>query len=128
MDELVSVDMKPVLSNYITIMRTFLKRQYDSHALLEEDEVGTHGIVYGLMKPDLSMPVHKEQCNACNLSNFCTLELQKAVAAAAQLPNSSISEDVMKDAMEVIMDAAHKLELYRGHRVRVANHAASSSG
>ena len=27
----------------------------------------------------------------------------------------------MKDAIEVIMDAAHKLELYCGHRVRVAN-------
>ena len=52
---------------------------------------------------------------------FCILELHKAVVAAAQLPNSTISEDVVKDAIEVIMDAAHKLELYRGHRVRVAN-------
>ena len=120
-DDLVSIDMKPVLSNYIAIMCTFLKQQYDSHALLEEEEVGTHGIVYGLTKPDLSMPVYKERCNACNFPNFCNLELHKAVVAAAQLPNSTISEDVVKDAIEVIMDAAHKLELYRGHRVRVAN-------
>ena len=46
-----SVDMKPVLSNYIAIMRTFVKQQYDSHALFEEEEVGTHGIIYGLTKP-----------------------------------------------------------------------------
>ena len=120
-DDLVSIDMKPVLSNCIAIMRTFLKQQYDSHTLLEEEEVGTHGIVYGLTKPDLSMPVYKERCNACNFPNFCILELHKAVVAAAQLPNSTISEDVVKDAIEVIIDAAHKLELYRGHRVRVAN-------
>ena len=120
-DDLVSIDMKPVLSNYIAIMRTFLKQQYDSHALLEEEEVGAHGIVYGLTKPDLSMPVHKERCNACNFPCFCILELHKAVVAASQLPNSTISEDVVKDAIEVIMDAAHKLELYSGHKVRVAN-------
>ena len=60
----------------------------------------THGIFYGLSKPDLSMPVHKERCNACNFPN---LELHKT----AQLLNSRISEDFVKDAMEVIMDAAH---------------------
>ena len=120
-DDLVSIDMKPVLSNCIAIMRTFLKQQYDSHALLDEEEVGTHGIVNGLTKPDLSMPAHKERCNTCNFPNFCILELHKAVATAAQLPNSRISGDVVKDAIEVNMDAAHKLELYRGHGVRVAN-------
>ena len=57
MHDLVSIDMKPV---FVAIMRTFVKQQYDSHALFEEEEVGTHGIIYGLTKPDLSMPVHKK--------------------------------------------------------------------
>ena len=47
--------------------------------------------------------------------------LQNAIAEAVQLPNSRISEDIMKDAMEVIVDSSHKMELYCGHRVCVAN-------
>ena len=43
-------------------MRIFLKQQYDSHSLTEGDEVGTHGIVYGLFKPDLSVPARIERC------------------------------------------------------------------
>ena len=53
--------------------------------------------------------------------NFCTLELQKSVRAASKVLNATISEDIVKDAVEVIKDASQKFELYRGHRVRVAN-------
>ena len=67
------------MTNYITIMRIFLKQQYDSHALTEGDEVGTHGIDYGLCKPDLSVPARTERCNGCNFVNFCISELQKSV-------------------------------------------------
>ena len=84
-----------------------LKQQYDSHALTEGDEVGTHGIDNGLCKPDLSVPARTERCNGCNFVNFCISELQESVAAA--------------DALEVIKDAAEKLELYQGHRVCVTN-------
>ena len=106
-DDIVGAEKKPVLTNYITIMRIFLKQQYDSHALTQGDEVGTHGIDYGLCKPDLSVPARTGRCNGCNFVHFCISELQESVAAA--------------DALEVIKDAAEKLELYRGHRVRVTN-------
>ena len=51
-DDIVDTEKKPILTNYIAIMCIFLKQQYDSHALTERDEVGTHGIDYGLFKPD----------------------------------------------------------------------------
>ena len=50
-DDIVDAEKKPMMTNHIAIMRIFLKQQYDSHALTEGDEVGTHGIVYGLCKP-----------------------------------------------------------------------------
>lgn len=64
MDDLASIDTKPVLSHYIAIMSTVLKQQYNSHALLDEEKVGTHGIVYELNKSDMRMPAHNERCNA----------------------------------------------------------------
>ena len=107
-DDIVDTEKKPILTNYIAIMRIFLKQQYDSHALTERDEGGTHGIDYGLCKPDLSVPAHTERCNGCNFVNFCISELQESVAATCQ---ARISEDIVKDALEVIKDASQKLEL-----------------
>ena len=52
-DDLLGADMIPVMTNYIEIVCIF---HYDSHSLQQPDEVGTHGINYGLSKPDLSMP------------------------------------------------------------------------
>ena len=37
---------------------------------------------------------------------------QKSVAAACQVPHARISEDIVKDALEIIKDTSHKLELY----------------
>ena len=53
--------------------------------------------------------------------NFCISELQESVAAACQVPYARISEVIVKDALEIMKDASHKLQLYRGHRVRVTN-------
>ena len=113
-DDIVDTEKKPVLTNYITIMRIFLKQQYDSHALTEGDEIGIHGIDYGICKPDLSIPAHAERCNGCNFVTFCKSELQESVAAA--------------DALEVINNAAKKLELYQGHRVLVTLQPTSTFG
>ena len=85
------------------------------------DEVGTHGIVYGLCKPDLSVSARIERCNGCNSVNFCISELQESVASACQVPHASISEVIVNDAFQIIKNASCKLELYRGHRVRVTN-------
>lgn len=56
--------------------------------------------------------------NACNFVDFYTLELQKCVRAASKFLNATI---IVQDAVEVIKDASQRFELYRGHRVRVAN-------
>ena len=79
------------------------------------DEVGTHGIVYGLCKPDLSVSARIERCNGCNSVNFCISELQESVASACQVPHASISEVIVNDAFQIIKNASCKLELYRGH-------------
>ena len=76
-DDLLDADLIPVMTNYIAIMRIFLKQHYDSHSLQEYDEVGTHGIIYGLSKPDLSMPARTGKCNACNFCQFLYIGTSK---------------------------------------------------
>ena len=98
-----------MLTNYIAIMCIFLKQQYDTHALTEGDEVGTHGIVYGLCKPDLSVPARTERCNGCNFVNFCISEI-----SCSSLPSSSCKDfrRYCERCFGNNKDTSHKLELY----------------
>ena len=49
--------------------------------------------------------------------HFCISERQESVAAACQVPHARIAEVIVKDALEIINDAPHKLHLYQGRRV-----------
>lgn len=110
------------LSGLLEVTRSFLKVQYDDHALRIGDRVPTHGISYGLAKQEgeAKEPIRSETCGACNIVPYLFKQLRDLVAASedGDVPKAAA---VINDAEQVLVDVEEKFVLYMGHRVRVAN-------
>jgi len=107
------------------IMRNFVKVEYDRHAVLENDDVPTHGLRRALKKPEEGQDGASQDghCDACAFVPWCLDQVRTLVDRRDSTPDaspSSIPVDV-EDAKRVIDDIEHKIELYQGHRVRVVN-------
>ena len=91
---------------------------------IENDNVDTHGIEYGLKKlhpeKEINAAVRVETCNGCRFNVVFFKALCDKIKATGG-GNPVKSQDTIKDALMVVSDIQQKLELYRAHRVRVAN-------
>ena len=116
---------KVTLSRQLELVRNFFKQQYDSHVQIENDNVDTHGIEYGLKKlhpeKEINAAVRVETCNGCRFNVVFFTALCDKIKATGEGGNPVKSQDTIKDALMVVSDIQQKLELYRVHRVRVAN-------
>lgn len=101
--------------NLLDLSRNFLRQQYDSHAKMSTDSVHTHSIAYGLNRSDSQCPMRHEICNACSFGEYVFEQLENSTRNSLHKP-----PDVREDALNVI-DTRCKMELYRGHRLRVVN-------
>ena len=104
------------LTDFLELMRNFLRQQYDAHASNDAYSDHTHGILYGLEKPDPSEPERVQHCNASNFVAFSFEELRTCIKNSEHRP-----DEIMQDALNVFGDIESKMELYRAHCVRVAN-------
>ena len=101
---------KVTLSRQLELVRNFFKQQYDSHVQIENDNVDTHGIEYGLKKlhpeKEINAAVCVETCNGCrfNVVFFKTL-CDKIKATGGGNPVKS--QDTIKDALMVVSDIQH---------------------
>ena len=118
-----STEDKENFTNWLDIMRNFVKVQYDRHAVLEDDNVPTHGLRHALKKPadDEDCASQDGHCDACAFVPWCFNQVRQLVDRwDSDRGESAINVDV-DDAKAVIDDVEHKIELYQGHRVRVVN-------
>ena len=89
-------------SRQLELVHNFFKQQYDSHLQIENDNVDTHGIEYGLKKlhpeKEINAVVRVETCNGCRFN----IVFFKALC-----------DDTIKDALMVVSDihVQQKLEL-----------------
>ena len=109
-----SEDILKTLTWYSTLSRNFLKCQYDNHACMEHDDISTHGIRYGLAL-HYDGPLKEGRCSACDFVN----NVLKLVRDQIEPWSANTPQDVVDDAKRVMDDIENKLELYRGHRIRV---------
>ncbi|KAL5502017.1 hypothetical protein EMCRGX_G008711 [Ephydatia muelleri] len=109
----------------LELVRNFFKQQYDSHVQIENDNVDTHGIEYGLKKlhpgKEINAAVHVEICNGCCFNVVFFKALCDKIKATGEGGNPVKSQNTIKDALMVVSDIQQKLELYHAHRVHVAN-------
>ena len=104
------------LTDFFELMRNVLRQPYDAHASNDAESVHTHGILYGLENPGPSEPERVQHCTACIFVALYFEELR------ACIKNSEHRRDeIMQDALKVFGDIQNKMELYRAHRIRVAN-------
>ena len=102
----------------ITLAKNFLKVQYDGHAK-KCDDCATHGINFALGIPSDSPITRKTDCAACKYPNWVLEQVRSLVRS-----NVNKHRDLQKkDALMVINEIEKKFELFRGHRMRVANQA-----
>ena len=89
------------------------------------NNVDTHGIEYGLKKlhpeKEINAAVRIETCNGCRFNVLFFKALCDKIKATGEGGNPVKSQDTIKDVLMVVSDIQQKLELYRAHRVRVAN-------
>ena len=115
---------KVTLSRQLELVRNFIKQQYDSHVQIENDNGDTHGIEYGLKQlhpeKEINAAVRVETCNGCRFNVIFFTALCDKIKATGE-GNPVKSQDTIKEALMVVSDIQQKLELYRVHRVRVAN-------
>lgn len=106
-------DRKESLERYIQILRNFLKYQYASHSMIQ-DNCATHDLQYSLGAPSFVKP---SNCALCNFPNFAIDELRKYISGSLAV-SRIITQDMVKDATNFIKHVEDKLELYRGHVAR----------
>jgi hypothetical protein len=113
-------EVKKELTRNLELWKNFLKHQYDHHIWKCDDQVDTHGIDYGLRKLQPSKETEAESrdgphCAACRFNLVVFKQIEDVIRS------SNKTEDVKSDACSVLNDIMEKHELYRAHRVRVAN-------
>ena len=100
---------KEQLNESLTLMKAFLKYQYDGH-IKYESECPSHSISHALGLEISTIPVDEApDCSACKFP-FWVLERVK-----------SLTKTEESGVREVLEDCQRKLQLYMGHRVRVIN-------
>jgi len=114
-----STEDKQTMTNWLEVMRNFVKVQYDDHVIIEDDDVPSHGIRHALEVPATSdsRVTKNGHCNACAYVPWCIEQLRRLVRNA----NVSVDTAKIQDALRVLDDIEHKLVLYQGHRARVVN-------
>ena len=65
--------VKETLSRQLKLVHTLFKQQYDSHMQMENDNIDTHRIEYGLKKlrseNQKNAPIRYETCNSCHFKS-----------------------------------------------------------
>ena len=102
---------KVTLSRQLELVRNFFKQQYDSHVQIENDNVDTHGIEYGLKKlhpeKEINAAVRVETCNGCRFNVVFFKTLCDKIKATGEGGNPVKSQDTIKDALMVVSDIQH---------------------
>ena len=111
-------DTRTKLLLHIDFVKNFLKVQYDDHACKEDDNCDTHSVNYGL---GLTASADTDEdrtanCAGCKFVPYVINEVLESVASKA-----GVEEMRRQDATKVVNNCAHKLQLYQGHRLRVAH-------
>ena len=103
-------------SRQLELVRNFFKQQYDSHVQIENDNVDTHGIEYGLKKlhpeKEINSAVHVETCNGSRFNVVFFKALCDKIKATGEGGNPVNSQDTVKDALMVVSDIQQKLDLH----------------
>lgn len=110
------------LLNHVLLVKNFLKNQYASHAVVDEDMEATHGLHYALSVGEggngqIEEPCRIMTCSACKFVPFVYDEIR-------QLIQSSTAHHPLDDkasALDVVNDSEDKMTLFQGHKCRVAN-------
>ena len=104
---------KVTLSRQLELVRNFFKQQYDSHVQIENDNVDTHGIEYGLKKlhpeKEINAAVRVETCNSCRFNVVFFKALCDKIKATGEGGNRVKSQDTIKDALMVVSDINRNL-------------------
>ena len=94
---------KVTLSRQLELVRNSFKQQYDSHVQIENDNVDTHGIEYGLKKlhpeKEINAAVRVETCNGCRFNVVFFKALCDKIKATGEGDNPVKSHNTIKDAL-----------------------------
>lgn len=114
-------DVKEDLTLSLELVRSFYKHSVDKH-IVREDSCSFHGVAYGLSKYGASFPLRTGiKCLGCLYPFVFRRKLLREINRTVTNTSFSEDKDLAADAKIVLNDAIEKFELYRGHRVRVAN-------
>ena len=106
---------KGKMSDDLSSIRYFSKTAYEDHAIMEGDCMDTHGLEFGL---NPKCGAKTSQCSHCYFGKWWFQQMQSIVDSHRD--SNIISTDTIEDALTLLKDCQHKLELYRAHRLRVA--------
>lgn len=105
---------------HLNLVKNILKGQYDGHACKEGENCDTHSVEFSLGLGEAGdqrdAGQRKSTCSDCKFVPFVIDEILKAIEN-----KESVEEDEHADAKRVIGYCLEKLELYQGHRLRVAH-------
>jgi hypothetical protein len=99
------------LTKFLGLCRNFLKVQYDFHIMSDDDDIDTHGRLFALSLPSLFPNTGDKKTGCCNACRFCRFFICKALPEAVKKTRTTVSDDLVKDALLYIGHASEKWQL-----------------
>ena len=119
-DKYYTADKHNELSSALTSLSQFLRYTYNNHVHLDDD-CCTHGIVYGLGRPDSTYieaneTKHSVTCVECRYPTYVCNRILGGII-------DKIDEDdgMSRDAINLIKSCSSKFRIFMGHRMRCTN-------
>lgn len=116
-----NAEVKNSLTLSLELVRNMYKHHVDKHIVLQDD-CSYHGVKYGLSKHENeAQSMRGTKCNGCLYPFVFRKNLLAEINRTLSPTATGRDRDLAADAKTVLEDIMDKFELYRGHRVRVAN-------